>query len=253
MLDAPCCCRTRRARLTRRPLPRPRRRPSPSPSPRTRASSSRPTRSFATASCAVRRRGLRLHCRRAAHAQPGSALPCAGSSRRKGVGQGAAELCPDPLLIPPRPGLEQDMHKIVEEDPIVAAIHKNAEVFDPKTEYSFSYLQARPRRLSHVCSCNRACKQQALQSRCWLLDRRPSSRLLVALLCAGVLGHLRDLLARRGRGRLHGRPADHHLVHRQGQSVPRQPHSNARLYRRIAFRSQLPPSCLTYALQLLVP
>ncbi|GLC32995.1 hypothetical protein PLESTB_000382400 [Pleodorina starrii] len=38
-------------------------------------------------------------------------------------------------------GLEVDIHQVVEEDPIVAAIHENAEVFDPKAEYAFSYLQ----------------------------------------------------------------------------------------------------------------
>ncbi|GLI65531.1 hypothetical protein VaNZ11_009086 [Volvox africanus] len=38
-------------------------------------------------------------------------------------------------------GMEVDIHQIVEEDPIVAAIHENAEVFDPKAEYAFSYLQ----------------------------------------------------------------------------------------------------------------
>ncbi|KAG2440881.1 hypothetical protein HXX76_003735 [Chlamydomonas incerta] len=38
-------------------------------------------------------------------------------------------------------GMEVDVHEVVEEDPIVAAIHKNAEVFDPKAEYAFSYLQ----------------------------------------------------------------------------------------------------------------
>ncbi|KAG2490083.1 hypothetical protein HYH03_011389 [Edaphochlamys debaryana] len=38
-------------------------------------------------------------------------------------------------------GLEVDVHQVVEEDPIVAAIHQNAEVFDPKAEYAFSYLQ----------------------------------------------------------------------------------------------------------------
>ncbi|KXZ51046.1 hypothetical protein GPECTOR_14g33 [Gonium pectorale] len=38
-------------------------------------------------------------------------------------------------------GMEVDVHKVVEEDPIVAAIHANAEVFDPKAEYAFSYLQ----------------------------------------------------------------------------------------------------------------
>jgi sodium-dependent phosphate transporter len=38
-------------------------------------------------------------------------------------------------------GLEVDIHKIVDEDPIVAAIHANAEVFDPKAESVFAYLQ----------------------------------------------------------------------------------------------------------------
>ncbi|PNH04464.1 Phosphate-repressible phosphate permease [Tetrabaena socialis] len=38
-------------------------------------------------------------------------------------------------------GMEVDIHKLVEEDPVVAAIHKNAEVFDYKSEYAFSYLQ----------------------------------------------------------------------------------------------------------------
>ncbi|EFJ43878.1 hypothetical protein VOLCADRAFT_76547 [Volvox carteri f. nagariensis] len=38
-------------------------------------------------------------------------------------------------------GMEVDIHQIVEEDPIVAAIHENAEVFDPKAEFAFSYLQ----------------------------------------------------------------------------------------------------------------
>jgi hypothetical protein len=88
-------------------------------------------------------------------------------------------LCPDPLLIPPRPGLEQDMHKIVDEDPIVAAIHKNAEVFDPKTEYAFSYLQARPRRLtcaaaiahasSKRCNVVAGCSTGVRAVGCWLL------------------------------------------------------------------------------------
>jgi sodium-dependent phosphate transporter len=30
---------------------------------------------------------------------------------------------------------------VIEEDDLVNKIHANAEVFDPKTEYSFSYLQ----------------------------------------------------------------------------------------------------------------
>jgi hypothetical protein len=31
--------------------------------------------------------------------------------------------------------------QVVQEDELVAKIHMQAEVFDPKTEYSFSYLQ----------------------------------------------------------------------------------------------------------------
>lgn len=38
-------------------------------------------------------------------------------------------------------GMEVDIHEYVADDPIVAAIHANAEVFDPKAEYAFSYLQ----------------------------------------------------------------------------------------------------------------
>ncbi|KXZ56263.1 hypothetical protein GPECTOR_1g23 [Gonium pectorale] len=38
-------------------------------------------------------------------------------------------------------GMEVDIHQVVEEDPIVAAIHENAEVFDTKAEFAFSYLQ----------------------------------------------------------------------------------------------------------------
>jgi hypothetical protein len=38
-------------------------------------------------------------------------------------------------------GMTYDIHAVVEEDPIVAAIHAQAEHFDPKTEYAFSYLQ----------------------------------------------------------------------------------------------------------------
>nr|AQM55173.1 sodium/phosphate symporter PTB [Coleochaete nitellarum] len=38
-------------------------------------------------------------------------------------------------------GVDYDIHEIVEEDPVVAAIHKNAEVFDIRAEYAFSYLQ----------------------------------------------------------------------------------------------------------------
>lgn len=38
-------------------------------------------------------------------------------------------------------GLEQDIHKIIDEDPMIAAIHDNAELFDPNTENVFKYLQ----------------------------------------------------------------------------------------------------------------
>jgi hypothetical protein len=36
-----------------------------------------------------------------------------------------------------------DIHEIVDDDPIVAAIHRHAEVFDPKAEFAFSWLQVR--------------------------------------------------------------------------------------------------------------
>lgn len=38
-------------------------------------------------------------------------------------------------------GVNQDIHQIIEEDKVIAAIHENAEVFDPKTENVFKYLQ----------------------------------------------------------------------------------------------------------------
>ncbi|KXZ44981.1 hypothetical protein GPECTOR_60g759 [Gonium pectorale] len=38
-------------------------------------------------------------------------------------------------------GVEVDIHQIVRDDPIVAAIHRNAEVFEPRAEYVFSFLQ----------------------------------------------------------------------------------------------------------------
>jgi len=38
-------------------------------------------------------------------------------------------------------GVEQNIHQIIDEDPIVASIHENAELFDPKTENVFKYLQ----------------------------------------------------------------------------------------------------------------
>jgi sodium-dependent phosphate transporter len=44
-------------------------------------------------------------------------------------------------------GMEVDIHAVVDEDPIVTAIHANAEVFDPRAEAVFSYLQV----FSAVC------------------------------------------------------------------------------------------------------
>ncbi|KAJ9518990.1 hypothetical protein QJQ45_026329 [Haematococcus lacustris] len=38
-------------------------------------------------------------------------------------------------------GTSVDIHEVVEEDELVAALHRNAEVFDPKVEYAFQYLQ----------------------------------------------------------------------------------------------------------------
>lgn len=38
-------------------------------------------------------------------------------------------------------GTSVDIHETVEEDEIVAKIHAHAEVFDPKAEYVFKYLQ----------------------------------------------------------------------------------------------------------------
>ena len=43
-------------------------------------------------------------------------------------------------------GVTADIHEIVETDEVVAAIHANAEVFDPKAEAVFSYMQARESR-----------------------------------------------------------------------------------------------------------
>ena len=40
-------------------------------------------------------------------------------------------------------GLNVDIHKVVDEDPIVAKIHESAEKFDPHVEYVFAYLQVR--------------------------------------------------------------------------------------------------------------
>ena len=38
-------------------------------------------------------------------------------------------------------GVDYDIHAVVEEDPMIAAIHANAEKWDPDTEYVFSFLQ----------------------------------------------------------------------------------------------------------------
>ena len=37
--------------------------------------------------------------------------------------------------------VQVDIHEGIEEDEVVAAIHAKAEVFDPKAEFAFSYLQ----------------------------------------------------------------------------------------------------------------
>jgi sodium-dependent phosphate transporter len=38
-------------------------------------------------------------------------------------------------------GVSVDIHAVVEEDPIVAAIHRHAQVFDPRVEFNFGALQ----------------------------------------------------------------------------------------------------------------
>mmetsp|Transcript_37091 Transcript_37091/g.82502 ORF Transcript_37091/g.82502 Transcript_37091/m.82502 type:complete len:676 (-) Transcript_37091:1157-3184(-) len=38
-------------------------------------------------------------------------------------------------------GLTYDIHEIIEEDPIIAAMHEGAERFEPRVEFAFSYLQ----------------------------------------------------------------------------------------------------------------
>jgi hypothetical protein len=48
-------------------------------------------------------------------------------------------------------GVSVDIHDIVETDDLVAAIHKDAEVFPEKAEQVFAYLQV------CVCACVRAC------------------------------------------------------------------------------------------------
>ncbi len=40
-----------------------------------------------------------------------------------------------------RIGVDYDVHKLVEEDPVVAAIHANAVAWDPDTEYVYGFLQ----------------------------------------------------------------------------------------------------------------
>jgi hypothetical protein len=40
-------------------------------------------------------------------------------------------------------GLNVDIHKVVKSDAKVHAIHERAEVFEPRVEYAFSYLQAK--------------------------------------------------------------------------------------------------------------
>lgn len=44
-------------------------------------------------------------------------------------------------------GVEQDIHKVIDTDPLVSSIHENAELFDPKVEGVFKYLQL----MSAIC------------------------------------------------------------------------------------------------------
>jgi phosphate/sulfate permease len=55
----------------------------------------------------------------------------------KGKMQWYAQRARDKLMF----GLEVDIHDVVEEDELVAAIHDNAEVFDEKAEMVYSYMQ----------------------------------------------------------------------------------------------------------------
>jgi hypothetical protein len=104
-------------------------------------------------------------------------------------------------------GLEVDVHNLVEEDELVAAIHANAEMFDEKAETVFA------------CACPRAtysCCRDAMPSwqpqpaaacaaHLWL-DTSSDPFLHLTNRHAGLFRHLRYLLARRGRGGLHVRP-----------------------------------------------
>ena len=54
-------------------------------------------------------------------------------------------------------GTKVDIHDVVEEDPVVAAIHAHAEVFDPKTEYAFSYLQVGAAQATLSLKCRPVC------------------------------------------------------------------------------------------------
>jgi hypothetical protein len=38
-------------------------------------------------------------------------------------------------------GTSVDIHQIVEEDPVIGAMHERAEKFDPRVEHVFGYLQ----------------------------------------------------------------------------------------------------------------
>ena len=51
--------------------------------------------------------------------------------------------CTGPILHASLPSSSPPAAQVVEEDPLVAAIHNHAEVFDPKAEFVFSYLQVR--------------------------------------------------------------------------------------------------------------
>ncbi|KAG2452635.1 hypothetical protein HYH02_002869 [Chlamydomonas schloesseri] len=56
--------------------------------------------------------------------------------KRSGIGAWAERLRKAAMY-----GLEVDIHQVVDEDPLVAAIHAGAEEFDGRAEYVFSYLQ----------------------------------------------------------------------------------------------------------------
>ena len=80
-------------------------------------------------------------------------LPAAPPPKRSRVGRLVVrlfKLCSRSMHIAQKAamhGMEVDIHAVVDKDPIVTAIHANAEVFDPRAEAVFSYLQV----FSAVC------------------------------------------------------------------------------------------------------